>query len=38
MAADIGERTNLYNEHPDVVERLRALLEKYKQQGYSRPA
>ena len=37
MSADMGERTNLYNEHPDVVERLKALLEKYKQQGHSRP-
>ena len=37
MSADISERTNLYNEHPEVVERLKALLEKYKEQGYSRP-
>ena len=38
MSADISERTNLYNEHADVVEQLKALLEKYKKQGHSRPA
>jgi arylsulfatase A-like enzyme len=34
---DVGEKKNLYLERPDVVEKLTALLEKYKQQGYSRP-
>ena len=38
MSADIGEQTNLYDQHPEVVARLKALLEKYKQQGHSRPA
>ena len=37
MSAGSSERTNLYNEHPGVVERLKALLEKYNQQGFSRP-
>ena len=37
MAEDIGEQNNLYAERPDIVERLNALLERYKQQGYSRP-
>ena len=37
MSAGSSERTNLYNERPGVVERLKALLEKYNQQGFSRP-
>jgi arylsulfatase A-like enzyme len=34
---DLAESRNLWNEHPEIVERLTKLLEKYKQQGYSRP-
>ena len=37
MTQDISEQRNLYNEQPEVVARLKDLLEKYKQQGYSRP-
>ena len=34
---DPGEQKNLWLEKPEIVERLTALLERYKQQGYSRP-
>jgi len=37
LAEDISEQHNLCNDHPEVVERLKELLEKYRQQGYSRP-
>ncbi|MHC4745665.1 MAG: sulfatase family protein [Planctomycetota bacterium] len=37
MTADIRERKNLCKEHPDVVERLTKLLDKYRDQGRSRP-
>ncbi len=37
MTADVSEQRNLYNEHPEVVARLKTLLEKYKEQGHSRP-
>lgn len=37
LAEDPAERRNLYAERPEVVRRLRALLEQYRQQGYSRP-
>jgi len=37
IVEDFAEEHNLYRERPDVVERLTALLEKYKEQGYSRP-
>ena len=37
LFADIGERTNVYAEHPDVVEHLLALLEKYRRQDRSAP-
>jgi len=37
LSTDIGERKNVYRQHPEVVKRLTALLEKYKQQGHSRP-
>lgn len=37
LATDPGETTNLYEEHPDVVERLSGLLDRYRQQGHSRP-
>ena len=36
LADDISEKNNLYNDHPEVVERLKALLEKYKSEGRSR--
>ena len=32
---DLIERDNRYAEHPEVVEELKALLEKYKQEGRS---
>jgi len=38
MQADPGEKTNLWNQHPEVVERLVALLQKYQQDGRSVPA
>ncbi len=34
---DPGETENLWSERPEVVKRLAALLERYRQQGYSRP-
>ncbi len=37
MTADIRERRNLQAEHPEVVRRLTALLEKYVAQGRSTP-
>lgn len=37
MAKDIGETTNVYAEHPDVVKRLTELLEKYVELGRSTP-
>ncbi|TKJ33509.1 MAG: arylsulfatase [Planctomycetes bacterium B3_Pla] len=37
MNTDASERKNVCREHPQVVERLTRLLEKYKEQGYSRP-
>jgi arylsulfatase A len=37
LKEDLAESRNLWNEHPEIVERLTNLLEKYKQQGYSRP-
>ncbi len=36
LSKDIGEKTNLCKEHPEIVKHLSALLEKYKQQGHSR--
>lgn len=37
MAADVGEQTNVEAEHPDVVERLTRLLERYVADGRSTP-
>ena len=37
IVADIGETNNVYADHPEVVETLGTLLERYKQQGFSRP-
>jgi arylsulfatase A-like enzyme len=37
LSRDIGEKENVCAEHPDVVKQLTALLEKYKEQGHSRP-
>ena len=34
---DPREEENLWDERPDIVQRLTKLLEKYRQQGYSRP-
>ncbi len=37
LGDDPGETNNLYLERPEVVERLSALLDRYREQGYSRP-
>ncbi|MFB3825155.1 MAG: arylsulfatase [Bryobacteraceae bacterium] len=37
LAADPQERNNLWEQHPGIAARLKALLEKYRQQGFSRP-
>jgi arylsulfatase A-like enzyme len=37
LREDLAERRNLYGEQPEVVRRLKALLEKYKAQGRSTP-
>ncbi len=37
LATDPGQMYNVYQEHPDIVERLLKLLDTYKRQGYSRP-
>ncbi len=37
MTADVGERKNLQAEHPEIVQRLTALLEKYIADGRSTP-
>jgi hypothetical protein len=34
---DPAEQTNLWAERPEIVAHLTALLERYKQQGHSRP-
>ncbi len=34
---DFAESRNLWSERPQIVERLTSLLEKYKQQGHTRP-
>ena len=34
---DITESNNLWSKHPEIVERLTKLLDKYKEQGYTRP-
>ncbi len=36
LKSDPKETTNLYEERPEIVEKLTKLLEKYKRQGYSR--
>ncbi len=37
MESDLAESRNLWFDHPEIVERLTNLLERYKQQGHSRP-
>ena len=37
MTKDVGERTNEYKEHPEIVDRLTKLLEKYVADGRSTP-
>jgi arylsulfatase A-like enzyme len=37
LNSDIGEKQNLYQEHPDVVKRLTELLEQYVNKGRSTP-
>ena len=37
LRQDVAERRNRYAERPEVVERLKALLEKYKREGRSAP-
>jgi arylsulfatase A-like enzyme len=37
MEADVSETTNLWGRYPEIIERLSALLAKYKESGRSRP-
>jgi hypothetical protein len=37
LAKDPRQTTNLYTQHPEIVERLKVLLEKCKADGHSRP-
>ena len=37
LGDDAGETQNLYNEQPETVARLQALLDRYREQGRSRP-
>ena len=37
LESDVGERRNVYDGSPEVVERLEALLESYRQRGRSTP-
>ncbi len=37
LAEDPYEKNDLWDKRPDIVKRLRKLLERYKKQGYSRP-
>jgi hypothetical protein len=37
VASDFAETKNVFQEHPEKVNELKVLLEKYKNQGYSRP-
>ena len=37
LGRDIGEAVNQYEEHPEMVEELTALLEKYRKEGRSAP-
>jgi len=37
MTADIGERRNVYDKHPEVVEALKSLLARYVENGRSTP-
>jgi arylsulfatase A-like enzyme len=34
---DLAESNNLWSKHPEIVERLTKLLDRYKEQGYTRP-
>lgn len=38
LERDPGEQENVFDEHPDIVGRLAALLLRYRAQGHSRPA
>ena len=38
LAKDPGETKNLYNEHPDIVKRLKEKLKEFKKSGRSRPS
>ena len=37
MERDVGERNNLYRQHPEIVQRLQGLLQRIKDEGGSRP-
>jgi len=37
LADDPGERKNVYAEHPEIVQRLTHLLQRYRREGRSRP-
>jgi hypothetical protein len=38
LASDLGQERNVYAQHPEIVRRLRGVLERYQEQGHSRPA
>ncbi len=37
LAADICEKNNLYDKHPEIVQRLTVMLENVKETGRTRP-
>jgi hypothetical protein len=37
LAEDPAERDDVLDKHPDVAKRLEALLNRYREQGFSRP-
>lgn len=37
LRTDPAESINLYQKRPEIVARLKALLDRYQEQGYSRP-
>ena len=37
LAEDIGEQNNLYDKHPEIVQRLTVMLENVRETGRTRP-
>ena len=37
LQADLGESSNLHDQHPEIVERLRNLMQRIRDEGRSRP-